>query len=214
MPQAVKLLGWLTSLSASGRKSVPVAEIERIVQGALHDPDLQGVGNQGGALEQVEALARYLRNARAELAALQSGSAESHYQSATDELDEIVRSTEVAAGAILDAAEEVDRIAATLDGEASTSLSGAATRIYEASNFQDLTGQRVTKVVRIIRHIEDQIDRIVQALGGTLPSAQSPVAIANPTLRPQSEQDLLNGPQLTTKAKSQDDVDALFSKLG
>ena len=67
MPQALKLLGWLTSLSASGRKTVPVAEIERIVQGALHEPDSTAANGQASALEQVEALARYLRDARAGL---------------------------------------------------------------------------------------------------------------------------------------------------
>lgn len=214
MPQALKLLNWMTSLSASGRKTVPVAEIERIVQGALRDTEGVANGDQGSALEQIEALANYLRNARAELAALDPSASGNQYQSATDELDEIVRTTEVAAGAILDAAEEVDRIAGTLDGGAGTSLSGAATRIYEASNFQDLTGQRVTKVVRMIRHIEEQIGRIVQALGGNLPAPQRPSAPPNPSARPQSEQDLLNGPQLANKAKTQDDVDALFSKSG
>jgi len=214
MPQALKLLGWLTSLSASGRKTVPVAEIERIVQGALHEPDSAAVAGQSSALEQVEALARYLRDARAELAALDPNAAGNHYQSATDELDEIVRSTEVAAGEILDAAEEVDRIAGTLDGDAGSALSGAATRIYEASNFQDLTGQRVTKVVRIIRHIEDQIGRIVVALGGNLPAPPDRTPVTTPSARPESEQDLLNGPQLSNKAKTQDDVDALFAKLG
>jgi len=224
MSQALKLMGWLTSLSASGRKVVPVAEIERIVRGALDEPTADidvdagvadATGNAtGDALERVEELIRYLRNARSELAALGPNAGESHYRDATDELDEIVRSTEVAAGAILDAAEEIDRIAGTLEGEAGASLTGAATRIYEASNFQDLTGQRVTKVVRIIRHIEEQIGRIVVALGGNPQPQDPPAPPVGSSGRSQADQDLLNGPQATGKAKTQDDVDALFSKLG
>ena len=95
MPQALKLLNWMTSLSASGRKTVPVAEIERIVQGALRDTEGAANGDQGSALEQIEALANYLRNARAELAALDPSASGNQYQSATDELDEIVRAIQL-----------------------------------------------------------------------------------------------------------------------
>ena len=41
----------------------------------------------------------------------------------------------------------------------------ATTRIYEACSFQDITGQRITKVVKALHGIEEKVDAFVAAFG-------------------------------------------------
>ena len=73
----------------------------------------------------------------------------------TNELDAIVGGTETATESILSNAEEIDQMAATLAARLKDEQNQAlvqdmqerVVKIFEACNFQDLTGQRITKVV-------------------------------------------------------------------
>ena len=62
------------------------------------------------------------------------------------ELEAIVASTEKATGTIMDAAEEIMSADATSENYVE-SINDACMRIFEACSFQDITGQRITKVV-------------------------------------------------------------------
>ena len=73
----------------------------------------------------------------------------------TNELDAIVGGTESATDTILSNAEEIDQLAATLaarlkdeqNQQLVQDMQERVIKIFEACNFQDLTGQRITKVV-------------------------------------------------------------------
>jgi chemotaxis protein CheZ len=80
---------------------------------------------------------------------------------ATDELDAIVDHTAHATNAILESCEMLDEVAATVSGEAAAKLQEAVTRIYEACSFQDITGQRITKVVGTLKVIEEKVAQII-----------------------------------------------------
>lgn len=105
----------------------------------------------------------------------------------------------------MDAAEAVEGVAATLEPAASSALMDAVTKIYEASSFQDITGQRITKVVRTLQSLENKLASLTEAFG----PIQDAVSAA-----PQGDEALLNGPQLKKSASSQSDIDALFETLG
>ena len=64
----------------------------------------------------------------------------------------------------MSAAEAIEAIGAKADPETSAALLDAVTRIYEASAFQDITGQRITKVVRALQHIEGRIAALAAGL--------------------------------------------------
>ena len=53
----------------------------------------------------------------------------------------------------------------SLTGEPATKLQDATTRIYEACSFQDITGQRITKVVTTLKTIEAKVAQIVATFG-------------------------------------------------
>jgi chemotaxis protein CheZ len=135
----------------------------------------------------------------------------------TNELDAVVAGTERATQNILKAAEDIDQSANSLSAAAKTDYEkGMASdiqdhviKIFESCNFQDLTGQRITKVVSTLKFIETHIIRMMEIWGGI--DAFKDYA---PTARSERDGDakLLNGPKLDDDPghASQDDIDALF----
>ena len=81
--------------------------------------------------------------------------------------------------------------------------------IFEACNFQDLTGQRITKVMTTMRFIEQHINAMMEIWGGV-----DAIRAHAPPIVDTREGDarLLNGPKLDGDVghASQDDIDALF----
>lgn len=135
----------------------------------------------------------------------------------TDELDAVVNGTETATEKILSAAEVIDDRAGTLSAMLNRDDQGLAVdiqdqvvQIFESCNFQDLTGQRITKVVNTLRFIEDRIMRMMEIWGGI--EGFKDVEIVD-ELRREGDDALLNGPALDGQADvaSQDDIDALFN---
>jgi chemotaxis protein CheZ len=82
--------------------------------------------------------------------------------------------------------------------------------IFEACDFQDLTGQRITKVVSTLKFIETHIVRMMEIRGGV--DAFKDIAPEPIALR-EGDATLLNGPKIDGAAghASQDDIDALFA---
>jgi len=153
-----------------------------------------------------------------EIATLHANSfQETNMSRATDQLDAVVGGTEQATTAILGAAEEIDQFAAMLQHKLSQAEDVALAediqhqiiKIFEACNFQDLTGQRITKVVNTLRFIEQRIVRMMDVWGGL--DAFRDIE-PEPMERPTGHKELLNGPALDDEPdrSSQADIDALF----
>lgn len=138
---------------------------------------------------------------------------------AHSELDEIVMATEQATQTILEATEKMESsmsgIAAMAEDdqemlEAIDGLNDQITNILEACNFQDITGQRITKVVKTVRFIEDRILAMI-AIWGAQAFEDLPVNTeegeegAEP-----GDEALLQGPQLGNEGITQAEIDALF----
>jgi chemotaxis protein CheZ len=182
-----------------------VAEVVRAVLSTLSG-DLSA--QETSLLAEVEALGRTISCAKAEIAALRVDDiTDNHIPFATDELDAIVEHTATATNAILSSCETLDDVAASITGEAAMKLQGATTQIYEACSFQDITGQRITKVVATLKTIETKVAQIV-ATFGTGERAAPIVETAEVT-----ETALLNGPQHPTVAMDQSDIDKLLASF-
>src|SRR5690348_6467473 len=89
---------------------------------------------------ELEQLARYIQAAKREIAEIQPHDISERIPAATDELDAVVDHTAEATGTILDAAESMEKLCAKMPSETGNLIAGAVTRIYEACNFQDVTG--------------------------------------------------------------------------
>ncbi|MCP6151320.1 protein phosphatase CheZ, partial [Klebsiella pneumoniae] len=85
----------------------------------------------------------------------------------------VVGDTEAATEEILSAAEEIDALASRLSRnpenarEVVQEIHDCAVRIFEACNFQDITGQRISKVVGLMQFIEHHVSRMTAIWGGS-----------------------------------------------
>jgi len=154
-------------------------------------------------------LADYIGTAKNEIGRLQANDLSDNYiPSAGEELDAIVAATESATNTIMEAAENIME-ADTSDSDAYQGVvNDAVMEIFEACSFQDITGQRITKIVETLQHIDDRVSRFAEALGANDVGGHYDQDEAE---REQRKQDLLlNGPQALGAAVSQDDIDALL----
>ena len=133
------------------------------------------------------------------------------------ELGAVVGGTEEATQQILEAAESIDQAATALikvnspDQQKllSEEIQERVVSIFEACNFQDLTGQRIKKVMNTMKFIENHITVMMDIWGGVdAIKAHAPPIV---DLR-EGDARLLNGPKLADDVghASQDDIDALF----
>jgi len=154
-------------------------------------------------------LADYIGTAKNEIGRLQASDlSDNHIPSAGEELDAIVAATESATNTIMGAAEGIME-ADPSDNEAYQAVvNDAVMKIFEACSFQDITGQRITKIVETLQHIDERVSQFANALGAS--------GIGGHIDQEESERDkrkqelLLNGPQALGEGVNQDDIDALL----
>ncbi len=161
-------------------------------------------------LKEIEDLAETLAAARAEIAAMGADDiTASHIPSATDELDAIVDHTAAATDSILECCEQMEEVMQRIPAEDSQKLQDCVTRIYEACSFQDITGQRITKVVSVLHAIEHKVAHMIEVF-----APQSMVAaLSRSKVGDKQATELLNGPQLPVNAMHQSDIDALLASF-
>jgi chemotaxis protein CheZ len=201
----------LQALRQQSGDTVKVDDIGEVVRSLLSTLSGEMSAADLKLYQELEALADYIHKAKAELAQLRTDDLQTRYiASATDELDAIVGATENATNAILDAAEKIEEVSREADPALAAKLTEATTAIFEASNFQDITGQRITKVVKALKHIEERIEGLVSAFGPEMAAARAKTPEPQSGAKP-SDEDLLNGPQLPDAAHDQAAIDALFN---
>jgi chemotaxis protein CheZ len=135
----------------------------------------------------------------------------------THELDAVVNGTEQATQTILNMVEDIDQLASTLieqgkdDAEKAigSEIQDRVVKVFEACNFQDITGQRISKVVNTWKFIEGHVLQMMEIWGGIDAFKEF---IPEEPPKPQGDAALLNGPKLEEDVghASQDDIDALF----
>ncbi len=141
-----------------------------------------------------------------------SDSDDSRMDVATAELDAIVIAAETATSDILSAAENIQEVAWTMredgaDDADFDKLDGLATDIYMACSFQDITGQRTSKVIGVLQFLENRITAMMDIWGIESPD-HGAVGDNNPAC---DDTHLLNGPALDGEGVDQDDVDLMLA---
>ncbi len=117
-------------------------------------------------IHELELLSQYIADAKAEIAKLRPDDLKNVYlPSASGELDAIVKATEVATHEIMDATEVIGQIGDEIGGNHGDTIFDTTMRIYQACGFQDITGQRINKIVGALKHVEDKVDALTLAFG-------------------------------------------------
>ncbi len=157
----------------------------------LMSPDRSGQGLERLRFDLIE-MAKAISRTKNEISAIipqGEHAQQSRLGQASGVLDGIVRSTEKATQDILESAERMQEVAWTLrengaDSELCDSLDRHATNIYTACSFQDLTSQRIVKVVHVLRYLEARIHAMIEIWDQTIddsPSSQSTGTSQNKT---------------------------------
>lgn len=159
-------------------------------------------------------LFEHIQKIRREIAAIRRpGETNDRFNQMSDELDAIVEHTESATNAIMENVEAISDLVAQartagLPSEVEKTLAKVdahAGEIFSACSFQDITGQRITKVVRSLKFIEERINVLIGMWGRNALAEIAPDAEEK-----EGDAALLNGPQLAGEGVSQDEVDRLL----
>jgi len=200
------------------------ADTEQAVSTSVPNPDgacLEGFGLEREVQIEIARMVRMIANAKMELATIRhpmGSEDEDRLQEASSQLEVIIPATEKATHEILEATEEIEKILneigeLTRDDTDVQQLAEKAgmhlVAVLEACNFQDITGQRINKVIKTMRFLEERIAALIDIWGAEaftdLPVGQAEAAATD------EDESLLNGPQLENEGISQNEIDALFA---
>lgn len=165
-----------------------------------------------------------IRGTKKELAAIKVGNNIGGVDIAALELTTVVSQTEQATNDILAAAESIETIAGSIQSETTldnakalaADIADKVTTIYMASNFQDLSGQRITRVVDTLNFIESRIHRMIEAWGGLQALhdlIEAELQVKEEERATEGAAALANGPVLVNSDDhvDQSEIDALFN---
>lgn len=170
--------------------------------------------------DELDAMKQAITSTKREIASLHRSDYEGKgMRRVAGELDAVVGATETATTSILSGLEDIETQANMLrasgvetgNNDHIGSILDRVVSMYEACNFQDLTGQRIGKIVNVLKFVEERLDKMI-GVWGDIDAFKDIVVqgVEGPAL--DDESSLLNGPKLEEDEGHVDqmDIDALF----
>jgi len=156
-------------------------------------------------------LSDYISRAKTEILSVQPAEIkEIDIPRAGMELSAIVHQTEAATHSIMGATETMMAAKAETVEDCKIAQDIAATQIFEACSFQDITGQRIAKVIETLNYIESRLSdlsSLMETGDDDITKARSE-AVSNFTVQ---KDEYLNGPSFEGEGVTQSEVDALMA---
>ncbi len=160
----------------------------------------------------------HLQKIRRELAALSDPTEPDHFMTMSEQLDAIIDATETATNTIMENCEgisaQVDECRPKTDDAdvlgAYDAVNDKVNNIFEACAFQDITGQRVTKVVNSLKFVEARVNAIILAWGQD--ELSRVVDEFKEKVAEDPDKKLLHGPQLPGQGVDQTEVDKILAQ--
>jgi len=160
--------------------------------------------------EEFSIIAGYIAKAKEEIREMRPHDiSQERIPTAGAELEAITRDTENATHNIMNSAEAMMGFSIDQFGGDANAYKAAVDdevmKIFEACSFQDITGQRVSKVVNVLKQIEERVGKLANTLGveDSAPQEMSAEEKRRHDL-------LLNGPAIGGPETKQDAIDAMF----
>lgn len=190
---------------ASGQK-LKFNEMEYVIDSIMNkidgsNPDKQTALND---LKQVKESLSQIREALTSQAGQETDTFDILPLSIKD-LSDVLKILETATNGILDNAEILQKQLSS--GASENEKLESISKICEHCNFQDLSGQRITRVIKNLEQFEFTTLTLFKLLIGNEAFEKR----ANPNSLTYNNANLMNGPEVLDKAGSQDDIDKLFS---
>ena len=161
------------------------------------------------------ALVRYMERVKYEIATVYRPSdSEFGFEKMGDQMDAIVESTEQAAHSIMGTVEDnealLDQLRERLKDDGDLALlkkiSFNNSLLFETCSFQDITGQRVTKIAKSLTYVEDRVTSLVNSWG----REELEEVVIEVDAHKTDDEKLIKGPSSEGEGFSQMDIDALF----
>ncbi len=160
--------------------------------------------------EEFSVIAGYIAKAKDEIREMRPHDiSQERIPTAGAELEAITRDTENATHNIMNSAEammgfSIDQFGGDA-GAYKAAVDDEVMKIFEACSFQDITGQRVSKVVNVLKQIEERVGKLANTLGVDDSAPQEMTAEEK-----RRHDLLLNGPAIGGPETKQDAIDAMF----
>jgi len=154
-------------------------------------------------------IAGYIESLKREIGALKANEIKTtRIPAAGQELSAVCKATEAATNTIMECAETI----MAADGRDQAAYKALVEEkmmiVFEACSFQDITGQRISKVVQTLQLIDERVSRFAKAIATK--DAGGPVTETERLREERRKRLILNGPQLDGPATSQSEVDKMF----
>lgn len=180
-------------------------EVENILNSVLMKVGKNGSKQSTDIGTEIKDLANIIQKTRAELIQARPHDINQEFiPTATDELDEVVEETATATDKIMDQCDALQAL--DIPSPYKEQVGEKVTQIFEACSFQDITGQRIRKVVKTLQDIEEKIKKLTDMLGIETDPAATPYVDGR-----EGDEALLNGPQQSGEGVSQEDIDKLLA---
>ena len=160
-------------------------------------------------------LFKYVQRVRQEIAAIDRPAEDDHhFDKMGDQLDAIVKATEEATNTIMAMMEKNEDAVGKLRESITDAdqlalldqISESGMNVFQACSFQDITGQRISKLVKSLTYVEDRVNALVDIWG----KARLQEVEVLPVEEKTEDEKLVHGPQMEGEGISQDEIDKLF----
>ncbi|OSQ49213.1 hypothetical protein [Thalassospira alkalitolerans] len=198
-----------------------MAEQKKLHAEQIGDDDQQDARKELRMLKtEIRALANSIQETKREIAALYTAPDDdggTRLNIVKGELDSVVAATEDATANILETVEKIDAVAHNIRSAApddytqglADDIVDLVVKVFESCNFQDLTGQRITKVVNTMKYIEERVTRVIEIWGDD-DFAEFEVP-ADPKGLDNLDKTVTRAPENVQRV-NQDEVDQIFSQ--
>jgi len=209
------LFNRLEELRIKNNGMIELSDVDGLIDGFM-DTIKGHITNQSEMkiFEEIQKMAEQIKKVKQEVIELDPESLGTTFiPGATSELYAVTKATEHSTNIILDAAEVIQSTALKLADKVSSKLIvDKVTEIFEACNFQDVTGQRISKALRVLQEIDNSVTVLVSSFSSKVKSKTPNQKKTPSNIDPanMTDKDLLTGPQIVQP--TQDIIDDLFSK--
>ncbi len=158
--------------------------------------------------EEFSVIAGYIAKAKEEIREMRPHDiSHERIPTAGAEMEAITRDTEAATHTIMNCAEAIMGADISDPAAYKAQVDDEVMKIFEACSFQDITGQRVSKVINVLKQIEERVGRLANTLG------VDDGGVQEMTAEEKRRHDLLlNGPAIGGPETKQDAIDAMFDE--
>jgi chemotaxis protein CheZ len=165
--------------------------------------------DDGAIRRELNDIADYIQSLRREISALQANDLRHRrIPAAGQELAAIVAATEQASNTIMECAEAAMAADPSDPAAYKAFVIERMTAVFEACAFQDITGQRIGKVIETLEHIEVRVSRFADATGAK--DANGPASDKEAAEVERKLRLFIHGPPLAGDGAGQGEIDKII----